>query len=112
MKILNEYKKNVGIIRTIDAKINDEHINIFYATSTTPDVIELQKILSYMREKKVDDVVMEVSSHALSLHKVDALKFKIGIFTNLTQDHLDFHENMKNYLEAKKNCLIYVRLAF
>lgn len=101
-KILNEYKKNVGIIGTIDAKINDEHINIFYATSTTPDAIELQKILSYMREKKVDDVVMEVSSHALSLHKVDALKFKIGVFTNLTQDHLDFHGNMKNYLEAKK----------
>ena len=101
-KILNEYKKNVGIIGTIDAKINDEHINIFYATSTTPDAIELQKIVSYMREKKVDDVVMEVSSHALSLHKVDALKFKIGIFTNLTQDHLDFHENMKNYLEVKK----------
>ena len=101
-KILAEYGRSVGLIGTIDAKENDKHINIFYATSTTPDPIELHKILKYMREKKISDVVIEVSSHALSLHKVDALKFKIGVFTNLTQDHLDFHGNMENYLDAKR----------
>ena len=54
-----------------------------------------------MRSKNVDDVVIEVSSHALALHKVDALKFKIGAFTNLSQDHLDFHKDMQDYLNAK-----------
>lgn len=99
--ILREYNRNVGVIGTIDSKINGEHINIYYATTTTPDAIELQKILAHMHKKNVDDVVMEVSSHSLALHKVDSLKFKIGIFTNLTQDHLDFHSDMQDYLHAK-----------
>lgn len=99
--ILREFNHNVGIIGTIDSKVNGEHVNIFYATTTTPDAIELQKILDYMNEKEVDDVVMEVSSHSLALHKVDSLKFKIAIFTNLSQDHLDFHKNMQDYLYAK-----------
>lgn len=99
--ILRQYNHNVGIIGTIDSKINGEHINIYYAAPTTPDAIELQKILAYMNEKNVDDVVMEVSSHSLVLHKVDSIKFKIGAFTNLSQDHLDFHKNMEDYLHAK-----------
>ncbi len=99
--ILREHNHNVGIIGTIDSKINGQHVNIYYAAPTTPDSIELQKILSHMNKKNVDDVVMEVSSHSLALHKVDALKFKIGVFTNLTQDHLDFHKDMQDYLNAK-----------
>ncbi len=49
---------------------------------------------------------MEVSSHSLELKRVDGCVFEIGIFTNLTQDHLDFHEDMQSYLDAKKSCLI------
>ncbi len=99
--ILKENNKNVGIIGTIDTRINGEKVEIDFATSTTPDSIELQHILNYMVEKNVDNVIMEVSSHALELHKVDGFSFKTSIFTNLTQDHLDLHVTMENYKKAK-----------
>lgn len=99
--ILREYNCKTGIIGTIDTRINDEPINIDFATSTTPDSIELQQILAYMVEKDVASVVMEVSSHALQLHKVDGFIFEVSIFTNLTQDHLDLHGNMEDYKKAK-----------
>ena len=99
--ILREKNKNVGVIGTIDSRINGEHINIFCPTPTTPDAIELQNILSKMQDKNVEHAIIEVSSHALALNKVDSLKFKIGAFTNLSQDHLDFHKNMQDYLAAK-----------
>ena len=93
--------ENIGIIGTLGASINGEQINIPYLTSTTPDTIELYKILHYMNEKGVKYLVMEVTSHALALEKTTHINFDIGIFTNLSQDHLDFHKTFENYRLAK-----------
>ncbi len=87
-----------GFIGTIGIRINNEN----YATSfTTPEGTDLQGILAAMREQHVRNVVMEVSSHALSMHRVIGTHFKVVGFTNLTQDHLDFHGDMENYFRAK-----------
>ena len=99
--ILKEAGRLPGVIGTLKARAGFD-INVPFKTSTTPDTPELIKILSKMRDLNATDVCMEVSSHALALYKVDGLKFKIGIFTNLTQDHLDFHHTMENYFNAKK----------
>ncbi len=71
-------------------------------TMTTPDTERLYKLLSRMAEDGAEYVFMELSSHALALKKADALRFSVGIFTNFTRDHLDFHKNEENYFEAKK----------
>ena len=55
-----------------------------------------------MYDEKVDDVIMEVSSHSLDLHRVDECNFEIGMFTNLTEDHLDYHKTMENYRDARQ----------
>ena len=88
----------VGLIGTIQILIGDES---FPVRNTTPNVIDLQKILTEMLDKKVDVVVMEVSSHALAEHRVAGVEFDTAVFTNLTQDHLDFHGTLENYLRAK-----------
>ncbi|GHV38845.1 UDP-N-acetylmuramoyl-L-alanyl-D-glutamate--2,6-diaminopimelate ligase [Clostridia bacterium] len=103
--ILAECGVNPGVIgtsgaRTLTAGVASA-VNIPYATSTTPDTIELHAIFAEMAKRGTEYVAMEVSSHALALQKVGEVKFALGIFTNLTQDHLDFHVNMQNYLEAK-----------
>ncbi|MBR0102420.1 MAG: UDP-N-acetylmuramoyl-L-alanyl-D-glutamate--2,6-diaminopimelate ligase [Selenomonadaceae bacterium] len=88
----------VGLIGTIQILIGDA---AYPVQNTTPNVIDLQHILADMRERKVQVVIMEVSSHALAEHRVAGVEFDTAIFTNLTQDHLDFHGTMKNYLRAK-----------
>ena len=88
----------VGVIGTIHIDVAGE---ILPATNTTPDVIDLQQILAYMVSKNIDYVIMEVSSHALALDRVAGISFQVGIFTNLTQDHLDFHKTMEEYAKAK-----------
>ena len=88
----------VGLIGTIQNLIGEES---FPVRNTTPNVIDLQKILLNMLAKKVQVVVMEVSSHALAENRVAGVEFDTAIFTNLTQDHLDFHGTMENYLRAK-----------
>ncbi len=72
------------------------------ANMTTPDPEELYKILDKMRGSGVRYVIMEVTSHALALSKVSPIEFEIGVFTNLTEDHLDFHLNMEEYYKAKR----------
>ena len=99
--ILMQYGHNTGIIGTVSTKINDQDIDINFATSTTPDTIELMQIIRHMKEQKADSLVMEVTSHGLALNKVDALRFYVSVFTNLTQDHLDLHGTMENYRDAK-----------
>lgn len=89
---------NVGLIGTIQILIGDES---FPVRNTTPNVIDLQHILNDMRDKNIQVVVMEVSSHALAENRVAGVEFDTAIFTNLTQDHLDFHKTMDNYLRAK-----------
>ena len=68
---------------------------------TTPESFELQKLFREMKEEGCTHVVMEVSSHALYLNRVYGIPFAVGIFTNLTQDHLDFHKTMEQYCDAK-----------
>ncbi|WP_250277338.1 UDP-N-acetylmuramoyl-L-alanyl-D-glutamate--2,6-diaminopimelate ligase [[Clostridium] colinum] len=100
-QVLLEYKKTVGIIGTIEIRENAKKIDFDFATSTTPDTIELNQLFDKMVNDGIENIVMEVSSHALELYKVEECNFNIGIFTNLTQDHLDLHKNMQNYCNAK-----------
>ncbi len=89
----------VGLIGTIQNMIGDE---IIETKNTTPGVYELNRLFAQMRDKGCNYVVMEVSSHALEQKRVCNLCFEAAIFTNLTQDHLDYHITMENYYAAKK----------
>ena len=82
---------------------------MLHAERTTPESKELQALLCQMRKEDVTDAVMEVSSHSLDLHRVDGISFDIAVFTNLTQDHLDYHKTMENYKAAKG--LLFARAA-
>ncbi|MBE6954808.1 MAG: UDP-N-acetylmuramoyl-L-alanyl-D-glutamate--2,6-diaminopimelate ligase [Ruminococcaceae bacterium] len=84
----------VGLIGTIQNMIGDV---VLETERTTPESFELQKLFRQMADAGCSHVVMEVSSHALALNRVDCVEFEVGVFTNLTQDHLDFHGNMLNY---------------
>ena len=88
----------VGLIGTICNLIGDEELP---TERTTPESFELQGILAQMRDKGCTHVVMEVSSHALYLDRTATIPFTVGAFTNLTEDHLDFHKTMENYRKAK-----------
>ena len=96
--ILCASKKKCGLIGTIAIEYGDTSIE---ASRTSPESLDLQKILKDMVDAGMEYVVMEVSSHALELNRVHGLKFDIGVFTNLSHDHLDFHKTMENYLAAK-----------
>ena len=88
----------VGLIGTNANIIGDE---VLHTEHTTPDAYELQKLLRRMVDAGCTHAVMEVSSHSLVLHRVEGIRFRVGIFTNLSQDHLDFHKTMEAYAEAK-----------
>jgi UDP-N-acetylmuramoyl-L-alanyl-D-glutamate--2,6-diaminopimelate ligase len=88
-----------GILGTIQYVVGDE---IRPAGQTTPEALEIESLLAAMRERGVRGVAMEVSSHALALSRVDALAFDVAVFTNLTQDHLDFHGTLDEYGRAKR----------
>jgi UDP-N-acetylmuramoyl-L-alanyl-D-glutamate--2,6-diaminopimelate ligase len=90
--------RTVGLIGTVGLRINGVDIP---STLTTPEAPALQALLAVMAERGVDTVVMEVSSHALTLGRVDGIHFAVGGFTNLSRDHLDFHPTMEDYFEAK-----------
>lgn len=96
--ILESLGKKVGLIGTNQNMIGDK---ILPSERTTPDSLELMQLFSMIAEAKADYVVMEVSSHALALDRVTSCEFDVGAFTNITQDHLDFHKTMENYLDAK-----------
>ncbi|HEX3176210.1 MAG TPA: UDP-N-acetylmuramoyl-L-alanyl-D-glutamate--2,6-diaminopimelate ligase [Methylomirabilota bacterium] len=88
-----------GILGTIQYVIGDE---VRPAAQTTPEALDIQGMLATMRERGVRGVAMEVSSHALALSRVDGLAFDVAVFTNLTQDHLDFHGTLEEYGRAKR----------
>jgi UDP-N-acetylmuramoyl-L-alanyl-D-glutamate--2,6-diaminopimelate ligase len=90
--------RSVGLIGTVGLRINGEDIP---SALTTPEAPALQGLLAAMAERGVDTVVMEVSSHALSLGRVDGIRFAVSGFTNLSRDHLDFHPTMEDYFDAK-----------
>lgn len=88
----------VGLIGTMENHIGD----LVLATDrTTPESIRLQELFAQMRDAGCRYVVMEVSSHAIALHRVEGIHFEVAGFTNLTEDHLDFHKTMENYCETK-----------
>lgn len=90
--------KKTGMIGTIYNTYSNVQIE---STRTSPESLDLQRLLKDMVDSEIEYVVMEVSSHALALDRVYGLHFIIGVFTNLSEEHLDFHENMENYLAAK-----------
>ncbi len=96
--IFREAGHKVGLIGTIQTLIDDKVLPV---KNTTPDVIELQSILAEMVQSGMEYAVMEVSSHALALNRVAGCEFDVGVFTNMTQDHLDFHQTFENYIAAK-----------
>jgi UDP-N-acetylmuramoyl-L-alanyl-D-glutamate--2,6-diaminopimelate ligase len=90
--------RRTGVIGTIQYRIGAETRP---AGQTTPEAVELQSLLAEMAERGVTGVAMEVSSHALALHRADGVEFDVAVFTNLTQDHLDFHGTFDSYRAAK-----------
>jgi UDP-N-acetylmuramoyl-L-alanyl-D-glutamate--2,6-diaminopimelate ligase len=90
--------RTAGLIGTIGIRIDGADIP---SALTTPEAPALQALLATMAERGVDTVVMEVSSHALTLGRVDGTRFAVGGFTNLSRDHLDFHPTMADYFDAK-----------
>lgn len=88
----------VGLIGTIHSLIGEKELPI---KNTTPDVLDLQHLLKQMADAKMDYVVMEVSSHALDLGRVAGCEYDVVAFTNMTQDHLDYHKTFDNYRKAK-----------
>lgn len=99
--ILEAAGKQVGVIGTNQNIIGDKVLLTKSTTPTTPNALELQQLFSEMVHYGADYVVMEVSSHALDLDRVYGCNFDVGVFTNLTRDHLDFHKTMENYFNAK-----------
>ena len=100
--ILASKGHRVGFIGTTGALINGKPVETDGSTPTTPRVYELYKLFYEMAKVGCDCVVMEVSSFALEQNRIGPAMFRIGIFTNLTQDHLDYHGSMESYYEAKK----------
>jgi UDP-N-acetylmuramoyl-L-alanyl-D-glutamate--2,6-diaminopimelate ligase len=97
-KVFREAGKNTGMIGTIEMKIKERSYKV---SNTTPDSLFLQNAFYQMKEEQVDVAVMEVSSHALDQGRVRGCDFDIAVFTNLTQDHLDYHKNMEEYQFSK-----------
>jgi len=96
--LLSEPKVPVGLIGTVRYEIGER---ILPAARTTPESLDLHGLLSQMKASGCRATVMEVSSHALEQGRVEPIEFQVGVFTNLTQDHLDYHESMENYFAAK-----------
>ncbi|NPV91491.1 MAG: UDP-N-acetylmuramoyl-L-alanyl-D-glutamate--2,6-diaminopimelate ligase [Firmicutes bacterium] len=94
-----------GLLGTIGGRMGEQS---FPVAHTTPESLDLQELLARMLREGAECVVMEVSSHALALKRVADCEFDVGVFTNLTQDHLDFHTGMDDYREAKQ--LLFSRL--
>lgn len=96
-------EKNVGLIGTVFCRDKVKQWSTGY---TTPNALELQKIMAEMREDGVTHLVMEASSHALALERLQGVSFRVAGFTNLSLDHLDFHHTMEAYYEAKKTLFL------
>lgn len=96
--ILNKSGYKTGLIGTIEVFNGNKTVN---SSRTTPEALDIYRFIAEMRENDVRYVVMEVSSHALALNRVDTMEFTSAVFTNLTQDHLDYHNTMEEYAAQK-----------
>lgn len=94
-------RERVGVIGTGGCRIGDEPIRFDQTTPTTPEAVDLQQLLRTMRDRGTGTVAMEASSMALDLRRVDCVDIDVGVFTNLTPDHLDSHGTMEAYKQAK-----------
>lgn len=103
--ILKEAGRHPGVIGTINYRYKNK---IFPAKNTTPGPVEIQSMLADMAKKGIGYAAMEVSSHALDQERVSGIDFHSAIFTNLTQDHLDYHKTIKNYFNAKARLFKYM----
>jgi UDP-N-acetylmuramoyl-L-alanyl-D-glutamate--2,6-diaminopimelate ligase len=101
--LLTAQGRSTGLIGTVQYRVGAESVP---AGQTTPESLEMQSLLRRMVAAGVTAVAMEVSSHALALSRVDGIDFDVAVFTNLTQDHLDFHVNMDAYREAKRRLFV------
>jgi UDP-N-acetylmuramoyl-L-alanyl-D-glutamate--2,6-diaminopimelate ligase len=90
--------RRTGLVGTVETRVGDE---VLPSVRTTPEATDLQALLAVMRERDVTAASMEVSSHALVLGRVDGVVFDVAVFTNLSQDHLDFHGDLESYFQAK-----------
>jgi murE/murF fusion protein len=97
-QILKLNKKKVASIGTLGIQTISQNIS---SSNTTLDPIKLSISLKKLKDQKIDNVILEASSHGLEQNRLDGLKFKTGIFTNLSHDHLDYHKNLNNYLNSK-----------
>ena len=97
-QILNLNKKKVASIGTLGIKTNKNKIDV---SNTTLNSIELSKCLNKLKKKKIENVILEASSHGLKQNRLDGLSFNTAIFTNLSRDHLDYHKNYNDYLNSK-----------
>src|SRR5205814_4362653 len=98
-QILQEAGVNCGLIGTVRYEIGER---VIPAQRTTPEALEIQQMMAQMLRADCQACVMEVSSHALEQKRVRGVEWDVGIFTNLTRDHLDYHGSMENYFAAKK----------
>ena len=105
--ILENIFSEAGFLPGVIGTINYRYFGKEYSSSlTTPEAPDLQKILKEMKDNGVSHCFMEVSSHSLKLDRVLGIDFKVGVFTNLSGDHLDFHQNMEDYYQAKKRLFL------
>jgi UDP-N-acetylmuramoyl-L-alanyl-D-glutamate--2,6-diaminopimelate ligase len=101
--ILSRAGRRVGVIGTVNYRAGDK---TWPAPVTTPESLDLQRLLRAMRNEGVSHVCMEVSSHALDLNRVDRAAFDVGVFTNLSQDHLDYHRDLEDYFAVKSRLFL------
>jgi len=98
-KLFRDLGYKCGLLSTVENQINGQ---VIAATHTTPDPVELNRLMDEMVNQGCDYCFMEVSSHAIAQHRIGSLTFAGGIFSNLTHDHLDYHKTFDSYLKAKK----------
>ena len=101
--ILSRAGHQVGVVGTVNYRLGQES---WPAPVTTPESLDLQRLLRQMRDQGASCVYLEVSSHALDLRRVDAATFAAGVFTNLSQDHLDYHRDLEDYFAAKSRLFL------
>ena len=97
--VLRQAGLNPAVFGTVEYRLGSHRLD---STHTTPESLELQRMMADFRRLGADAFILEVSSHALEQHRVDGIEFDVAVFTNLTQDHLDYHQNLENYFASKR----------